>query len=299
MMSAWLTRGDPAAVAFLIVVLLLGGGGGGGRRPAAVFVRGEAGTLVTLFRYYPARQAAFGANVPEFGELNLMLPPRNQSNLCEYSTEAQKVVKEGTRNSTNVTAEDELPQNAGNVDLAILVRTGTCTAQQQAQNAVRIRNEAGVSLLRYLIIEGEPSDGSLLGVLFPDTNETEEIDSTLVVLGMPYRAGVYLRDDIRAREEEAEEQAASSGTGLSAPSPYLFDNSSVDWDMIGDIDLYVPNRDSSMSDNFYWFRVLLFTLLIVSPCIRAAYLWWVGGGRLRLRRNEQGRIVGLQYIRCV
>jgi hypothetical protein len=50
------------------------------------------------------------------------------------------------------------------------------------------------------------------------------------------------------------------------------------------------------NDSFFWFRFVLFTLLICSPCLRAAYLWWAGGGRVRLRRDpETNRIVGLQY----
>jgi Ring finger domain len=56
------------------------------------------------------------------------------------------------------------------------------------------------------------------------------------------------------------------------------------------------NRYDS-NDSFYWFRFILFTLLIASPCLRAGYLWWAGGGRIRLRRDpETGRITGLQYI---
>jgi hypothetical protein len=77
-------------------------------------------------------------------------------------------------------------------------------------------------------------------------------------------------------------------------------------------DTFRPNAGPSLSNNnnnnsgggrshydtndFYWFRFILFTLLIVSPCFRAGYLWWVGGGRLRLRRDpETGRFIGIQY----
>jgi hypothetical protein len=48
--------------------------------------------------------------------------------------------------------------------------------------------------------------------------------------------------------------------------------------------------------NFYWFRFVLFGLLIMSPCCRGAYLWWNGGGRIHFRRSENGRIVGLHYV---
>jgi Ring finger domain len=56
------------------------------------------------------------------------------------------------------------------------------------------------------------------------------------------------------------------------------------------------NRYDS-NDSFYWFRFILFTLLIALPCLRAGYIWWAGGGRIQLRQDpETGRITGLQYI---
>lgn len=49
--------------------------------------------------------------------------------------------------------------------------------------------------------------------------------------------------------------------------------------------------------SFFWFRFVLFGLLIIAPFIRAVYLWYSGGGRIYLRRHEQsGLIIGLQYI---
>jgi hypothetical protein len=245
----------------------------------AQVARGEPGKVVTLFEYYPARQAAFGAEVPEWGWINLMLPPRNQTSLCEYPPIALQV---------NNTKKD-LPQNRVNVNLGILVRPGNCSAEDQARNAARLRYEGGVDLLRYLIIEGDPNDGNMLGVLFPESNVTNEF-STLVVLSTTYRAGEYLRDDIKSYEQDPDRPFHS---------PYLYDEASVDWDMVGNIDPYVFSNPPANSDNFYWFRILLFTLLIVSPCLRAVYLWWAGGGRFRLRRNEAGRITGIQYVRYV
>jgi len=54
--------------------------------------------------------------------------------------------------------------------------------------------------------------------------------------------------------------------------------------------------DYGASDDYYWIRYVLFSLLIVSPCFRAGYLFYAGGGRIRFRRNERGMIVGVQYI---
>lgn len=58
-----------------------------------------------------------------------------------------------------------------------------------------------------------------------------------------------------------------------------------------------PESDGDWTNSsFFWFRAVLFTLLIVSPCFRAAYLWHARGGRIHIRRNEEGRIVGLLYV---
>ena len=58
---------------------------------------------------------------------------------------------------------------------------------------------------------------------------------------------------------------------------------------------YPHSYGDDANGSFYWFRFVLFTLLIVSPCLRAAYLWWAGGGRIRFRRDlDTGRITGLQ-----
>jgi hypothetical protein len=42
--------------------------------------------------------------------------------------------------------------------------------------------------------------------------------------------------------------------------------------------------------------MVLFVVLIVTPCFRAGYLWYAGGGRLHWRRNENGRIIGILYV---
>eukprot|EP00531_Pseudo-nitzschia_arenysensis_P009441 CAMPEP_0116122034 /NCGR_PEP_ID=MMETSP0329-20121206/4004_1 /TAXON_ID=697910 /ORGANISM="Pseudo-nitzschia arenysensis, Strain B593" /LENGTH=761 /DNA_ID=CAMNT_0003615865 /DNA_START=518 /DNA_END=2803 /DNA_ORIENTATION=+ len=70
---------------------------------------------------------------------------------------------------------------------------------------------------------------------------------------------------------------------------------------------YVSNNgrqpSKSYQDNapgsFAIFKFVLFGLLIASPCLRLIHQWWASGGRIRLRRSQDGdsnRIVGLQYI---
>ena len=83
----------------------------------------------------------------------------------------------------------------------------------------------------------------------------------------------------------------NSSGGFHHSDPYS-DNFGVDMS-------YPPTERQSNTnvevDDFYWFRLIIFSLLVVSPCFRAAYLWYAGGARIRFRYNENGRIVGLQY----
>jgi hypothetical protein len=56
-------------------------------------------------------------------------------------------------------------------------------------------------------------------------------------------------------------------------------------------------RDGQSVDQFYWLRHLLFGLLVAAPIARAIYILYQGGAHLRIRRNEQGRIAGIQFVR--
>ena len=251
------------------------------------------GKVVTLFDVYYARQAAFGDTIPEYGFFNLLLPPSGSNEtLCEYP----QVVWNATHSRPGT---EELPQNAAasrNTDMALLVRWGNCSAETQARNAAKLRKTV-VPQLRYLIIEDpEEMDNSFPTMLLPDDTTNHSSSSTdpalrsIGVLSTTYQWGEYMRQDIRNVAE------------ATLASPILFDPNNVDWVWIGSIDPYFFKNNGSNSsnngptDNFYWFRVLLFTLLIVSPCLRAAYLWWAGGGRIRFRRNADGNITGLQYV---
>jgi hypothetical protein len=87
-------------------------------------------------------------------------------------------------------------------------------------------------------------------------------------------------------------------------SPYLAAANNTDWDFPIKMEQQPLDSTSdvygtSSTDSFYWLRIVLFTVLILSPCFRALYLWWMGGGRIALRRNERGRVVGLQYVRPI
>jgi hypothetical protein len=123
---------------------------------------------------------------------------------------------------------------------------------------------------------------------------------SLGLLSISTRAGSYVLSEIL-------DFAENTNT-----SPYLDDaatdndnNNITDWNYDIEVERWgSPKTQGSSSDSssahaFYWLRFVLFTVLILSPCLRAMYLWWSGGGRIVFRRNEQGRITGLTHVRPI
>lgn len=247
----------------------------------------KAEKVVLLFGIYPARGADFGAPVPNYEDrINVMFPPMDSDgSLCKYPA--------SLTDEDDATVESLV--NAVHAPIALLLDAGAsdtnCTAERQALIARKIQKRV-TSKLKYIIIQGKPDDGDYLQVLSPD--DRENVPSSLdnvAILYVTYRTGLYIQQHVARR------QAMWGG------SPYFMDKSgrNVFWSLITSIEMYTPpsrgrTGAGARADGFYWFRILLFTLLIASPCCRAGYLWWAGGGRIRFRRNENGRIVGMQYI---
>eukprot|EP00980_Cylindrotheca_fusiformis_P014206 scaffold3736_cov103-Cylindrotheca_fusiformis.AAC.8 len=116
-----------------------------------------------------------------------------------------------------------------------------------------------------------------------DAQLVEELDD-MAFFSVSKSVGSAMLDRIEQLEEE---------TGASSE---MFGESSGNWKMKMFVETTRGPQDyRDATSNFYWFRIVLFALLICSPICRAAYLWWAGGGRIRIRRNENGRFAGFQY----
>jgi Ring finger domain len=189
-------------------------------------------------------------------------------------------------------------------------RGGACSEETQTLVALQIRER--IPALRYLIIHG--TDGTVESEtpvtldLRSDTTTNGDVDGdgsssnsiqyhdrlyrALGVMYMPYTEYVQLETIIL---EQSQEQNATIGA-----SPYLLDPASADWQFLvstnGKIRIITNVETSIEAELFYWLRMVLFIVLIVTPCFRAGYLWYAGGGRLHWRRNENGRIVGILYV---
>lgn len=185
--------------------------------------------------------------------------------------------------------------------LALLVSLGGCDVYTKTDVALQINEKISQSLRYIVFYNNDPDDNDgIVQILSPPNDSSIVIPENierLAFLSISTSAGVNLMSLI---------QKYSEATGRGAQ--FLQDGSEY-WDLAMVVERLgteqgtppPPNSYSSSSNgiqggNFFWFRLILFALLIMSPCCRGAYLWYNGGGRIRFRRNENGRIIGLQYI---
>lgn len=218
----------------------------------------------------------------------LMLPPEDPQ-LCTLPSIATDL-------DVNVT----LPVRF-RIPIGLMVSLGGCDIHTKIDVALRMLDEASPSL-KYLIFYNNDADNTdgIVSITAPDPGSRvvipENINS-ISLLSVSTSAGVNLMGLIQKYSDSIKK------------SPLFLMNNNEGWDLAMVVQRLMspgnisppPNPYGNSSPrvngaNFYWFRFILFALLIVSPCCRGAYLWWNGGGRIHFRRNEGGRIVGLQYV---
>ena len=222
-------------------------------------------------------------------EANLMLPPDDQM-LCEFSP---SLVNLTTAEAHNWTASRPI---------ALLVSRGNCSFEQKARVALQLQ-EKFTTLLKYMIVYNNNTTKSVTeDVLIMSTSgndsESEELDK-MGYLFVSTSSGEAILSKVEAHAT------------LTDQSFTFLSEQNRDWDLPISMEVVALRNNggsSSRSDSsqksagystFYWLRFLLFSLLIFSPCVRAAYLWYTSGGRILMRRNERGYINGFQYVRPV
>jgi len=234
---------------------------------------------------YIAETADYGDQVRDYPRTNLMLPPEGYSDLCRYPESLVNVTDaESIYNYTG----DRFPYG---YPIALLVSMGGCQPEQKARVMLSM-NQNLTSQLRYMFLYSiDPEDGDQLVRLTADSEEFPEEMRNIGILYFAYQSGQSMLGNIKISERYSER------------NPRLLEDGNRGWGLPADIEIYFGTRppyDSPYRDrgegNFNWIRFVLFALLIVSPCLRAGYLWYKAGGRVHVRRNEQGRVIGLQYI---
>jgi RING-like zinc finger len=283
------------------------------------------GSLDLYGKAYPGRVADFGNQDGDrlfLENLNLLLPPFNQSHLCEYPPEAWAAAKVNNSNKESDDGTINVVQGStrDNMLAALLVSYGECHPSQKVRVAAELqRNYTRYGKVTHLVIYNNNVENlDELHTLTTFVNETDFQDINVIFVST--QSGSDILESIQS--EESRQRIAS---------PFLFEDGNEFWyyavsfrehqndaadsafggggggsnfnhndNHYGTDSSYPYQRGEYYgppeSDDFYWFRLLVFCMLVVSPCFRAGYLWYAGGGRIRLRYNEDGRVVGLQYI---
>uniref|UniRef100_A0A6S8I405 RING-type domain-containing protein n=1 Tax=Amphora coffeiformis TaxID=265554 RepID=A0A6S8I405_9STRA len=227
---------------------------------------------------YMAETAQFGNPVNDPLPANLMLPPDNPW-LCEYPASLENVT------SADLALE---PQFQFDNDVALFVSINRCSAETKARVLAQMSERISKRIKLLILYSTNPQEFQFVS-LPADSEEDVEDLRDIGVLYIPHRYASGI--DLRMRMQYQGDDPRFSYEG------------SQDWNFPIEVTPLSDtargiNRDNSAytGGDIYWFRIILFSLLIASPCCRACYLWYAGGGRLHWRRNEQGRIVGIQYI---
>lgn len=237
-------------------------------------------------RQYQILMATFGNQLEDESAFNVMLPPDDR-NLCNFPNLTRI-------NSTKEEIEGRI--NSISQPIAFLVpRASPCSNQRRAEVLLQMQREISSMLKMLIVYEEEPRYMGYFLLLKPDEEPAPEELNGISIAYLPF---LELREFARRMDGFAE-----------GDNMYFLHHGNEEWSYIHTVEgewepVGVNDRDgrSDRSTDYYgrddydWIRYALFSLLIVSPCIRAVYLFYAGGGRIHLRRNQTGTVVGLQYI---
>jgi hypothetical protein len=242
--------------------------------------------------YFQGAVATFGNQLeaePYYDAL-LAIPPGDPE-LCEYPAVLESV------NVTAIAAFRKFEPTR----VALLVKRGRCSFLEKALVALEIsRNSTEWTVDLVLVYNDNTTESNIL--FTPSSNATDAENKELQALGMVFlstSSGNAILQQIGSLERDQNASAVLQAPGFDRWK-FQIAVQQAPPDRGGPNPTAGPGSDSQSSNNsepaFYWFRFLLFSVLILSPCLRAGYLWYAGGGRLRWRYNAHGRLIGIQYV---
>lgn len=217
-------------------------------------------------------------DVPRVYTASLNIPPISYAQLCEFP-------ESSLLDKNRSYAEYHTPQ-------ALLVSLGGCSISDKVLVALDIKKRVTKTLRGIIFYNNDPNNpDEIIPFKASDFDILQQNFDGLGLVSISTIDGVEILGRI-------EQLAVITGTN---PEFLSHDNSQWHLPMVLERlteETYDTGGVGGYNDpqNFYWFRFILFVLLITSPCCRAGYLWWAAGGRIRFRYNENGRIIGLQYI---
>lgn len=196
----------------------------------------------------------------------------------------------------------EHPEDVSSRPVALFVSINRCSAEQKAKVAAQIQKTITSRIELLVVFSPDPRALNLLELQPDDPNSPPDPDlSKIGLVHVSYRYAAGINDRLLIAQNGFDPRFLLNNNNqwdfpiqLSNYSGfYNYDGYSDSSDDFGGSS-YVEREDDGPP--IYWFRVILFTVLILSPCCRAGYLWYSSGGRFYFRRNEQGRIIGIQYV---
>jgi len=237
---------------------------------------------------YLAQVATFGNPLLKSQTYNLMLPPDNPW-LCEFPEAYVSMMDNST---IQARAQEEYPY-----PVALFISINRCSPEQKARVAAQIQQRVNSRLELLVVYSPDPRSLSLLE-LKPDNVSAPPDPSlnNLAVVHVPYRYAAGIDTRMRMAWSGSDPRFLIGDNELWSFPVQVSNWSSTDDDYTPPDDGRFDEDDDDGGSDIYWFRIILFGILIMSPCCRACYLWYASGGRFYFRRNENGRIVGLQYV---
>jgi hypothetical protein len=227
------------------------------------------------------RRAAFGD--PMLGEViyaNMMIPTDGET-LCEFP---QYLVDN---------PQPDASFESFKVPIALFVSPEGCSVEQKARVALELQSTVSQHI-KYLILdiatekdelyELHPDDPAIIAATGTDDDEF----ASLGIFSINRWCGSKVRSLLLSGVNG--DPRFMQPTNLDRRFYVIIDNTYED-------NFSSNERDGQSVDQFYWLRHLLFGLLVAAPIARAIYILYQGGAHLRIRRNEQGRIAGIHFVR--
>ena len=251
---------------------------------------------------YMGLVASFGDPLEQDLTVNIMLPPNveNDPHLCEYP---ESLIME-IDNNNNKTIATNYSQ-----PIALLVAIGgPCSPETKARVLLRMQTELSTPLLKVLLVyETDPKfpiGFKSLGHDNPLLAPPDEV-AHIGMVKLPFWHATRLQEKMRAVQRRGNPVFWQPGSedwsfAHSIEGGWVTENSGYRG---GDDDYDDNDEEKTSSGGVYeyhgdeglsWTRYVLFSLLMLAVCFWVGYMFH--DGKLQVRRNERGRIVGLRYM---
>ena len=235
---------------------------------------------------YKGLVATFGNPLEQDLQVNIMLPPDYETDpyLCEYP-------------QSLLSRDNVLAVNYSQPIALFVAIGGPCSAEDKARVLLRMQREVSSSLQVLLVYETNPKFPNGVKSLAPDSDEPSPELDDVALMKLPFRYVERMKNKM--------------WSGDSA-NPVFLRPGSESWSFLHSIgggwvtidtgygdrgNGTSTNSNTEGSDRKPWTRYLFICIpLLLAPWFWAAYMCQTST-RVAFRRNENGVITGLRYVR--